>query len=70
MKSLLEDPKQEGLKMIEASPDSRPVVFQPGAVQELMIEVHSTSSCLWVVSVGFVVFRNQPFLSVDAKILR
>lgn len=38
MKSLLEDPKQEGLKMIEASPDSRPVVFQPGAVQELMIE--------------------------------
>ena len=39
MKGLLENPKQDGPKMIEASPQSKPVVFQPGTVQEMMIEV-------------------------------
>ena len=41
MKAFLEPQSEEGdMKMIQPSPtDDKPVIFQPGALQELMIEV-------------------------------
>lgn len=44
MKSLVNPSQKNGPPMIEGSPDSKamskPVIFQPGALQELMIEVN------------------------------
>ena len=52
MKKLLEQPEGDSPKMIEAAPtagcSSKTVVFQPGVLQELMIEVnmYSHTACM------------------------
>ena len=51
MKKLLEQPEGDSPKMIEAPPtagcSSKTVVFQPGVLQELMIEVNMYTLSPW-----------------------